>query len=100
MEIRHIPNKINLVDTITKQMKSDHQVYFGEVKQLCSELMDTVGVRVEASDAEVQRKLDQLYNSDETRNKRSQASKQVFRMDENAINVVLVVTESNTHIDS
>ena len=57
MEIRHIPGKINRADTITRQVRSEDQVYAGEVKQMDNELVDVIRIPVNASDVDVQRKL-------------------------------------------
>ena len=101
MAIHHIPGKINPADTIPKQLRSEDQVYSGEVKQLDSDLADAIRIPVEASDADVQKKLDQVYNSDGARDKLMEANKQVFTMTEDdSFNVVLIITESNIHIDS
>ena len=64
MEIRHIPGKINPADTITKQVRSEDQGYAGEVKQMDNELVDAIRIPVDASDADVQKKLDQLYSKE------------------------------------
>ena len=100
MEIRLIPRKINLAVTITRQVKAEDQEYAREVKQLDNELVDTIRILVEASDADVQKKLDQLYNSEGTRNKLHQASKQVLTANEDSFNAILVVTESSIHLDN
>ena len=100
MEIRHIIGKINPADTITRQVEIDDQVYVGEVKQMNNELVDAIRIPIEASDADVQKKLDQLYNKDGTRDKLKEASQQVFTMNEESFNAVLVVAESSIPIDS
>ena len=74
MEIRHIPRKINPADTITRQVRSEDQVYAGEVKQMDNELVDVIRISVDASDAGVQKKLDQLYSKEGT-SSRQQDSK-------------------------
>ena len=53
MEIRHILGKINSTDTITRQVRSEDQVYAGEVKQMDNELVDAIRIPAEASDADV-----------------------------------------------
>ena len=53
MEIRHIPGKINPIDTITRQVRSEDQIYAGEVKQMDNELVDAIRIPVNASDADV-----------------------------------------------
>ena len=70
------------------------------MKQLDSELVDAIRIPVEASDADVQEKLDQLYNSAGTRDKLKEASKQVLTMNEDYFNVVLAVAESSIHLDN
>ena len=100
MEIRHIPGKINPADTITRQVRSDDQEYAGEVRQLDSELVDAIRIPVEASDADVQRKLDQLYNSAGTRDKLQEASRQVLTTNDDSLNAVLAVAESSIHLDN
>ena len=60
-----------------------------------SELVDAIRIPIEASDANVQRKLDELYNKDGTRGKLKEASKQVLTMKgDNSFNVVLAVVEA------
>ena len=53
MEIRHIPDKINPANTIIRQVKSEDQVYSGEVKQLDSDLVDAIRIPIKANDADV-----------------------------------------------
>ena len=100
MEIRHIPDKINPANTIIRQVKSEDQIYSGEVKELDNELVDVIWIPAEASDADFQKKLDQLYNTDRTRDKLKEASKQVLTMNEDSFNTILVLAESSIHIDS
>ena len=66
MEIRHIPGKINPADTITRQVRSEDQFYAGEVKQMDNELVDAIRIPIDASDVDVQRKLDQRYKGQGT----------------------------------
>ena len=53
MEICHIPGKINPIDNITKQVKTDDVVYSGEVKQLDHEFVDAIRIPMEATDRDV-----------------------------------------------
>ena len=100
MEIRHIPGKVNPADTITRQVRSEDQDYAGKVKQMDNELVDAIRIPVEASDRDVQRKLDQLYNKEGTRDKLREATQQVLTMnDEDSFNAVLAVSESSVHMD-
>ena len=100
MEMRHIPGKINPAYKISRQVKSDDLAYSAEVKQLDSELVETIRIPVEASDADVQMKVDHLYNSSGTRDKLKQASKQVLTTDEDSFKAVLVVAEISIHVDN
>ena len=52
MEIRNIPGKINPADTITRQVRSEDQIYAGEVKKMDNELVDAIRIPVDASDAD------------------------------------------------
>ena len=101
MEIRQIPGKINPANTITKQIRSEDQVYAREVKQMDNELVDAIRIPVNASDADVQRKLNQLYSKEGTRDKLKEARQQVLtRNEEDSFNTVLAVSESSVHIDN
>ena len=100
MEIRHIPGKINPADTITRQVRSEDQVYAGEVKQMGTELVDAILIPVNANDADVQKKLDQLYSKEGTRDKFKEARQKVLTTnDEDSFNAVLAVSESSVYID-
>ena len=74
MEIRHITSKINPADTITKQVRSEYQDYAGEVNQMDNQLVDAIRIPVEANDADVQKKLDQLCSKEGTRDKLKEAN--------------------------
>ena len=101
MEIRHIPSKINPTDTITRQIRSEDQVYAGEMKQMDNELVDAIRIPGDASDANVYKKLNQLYNKEGTRNKLKEARQQVLTMhEEDSFNAILAVAESNVHMDN
>ena len=101
MEIRHIPGKINPADTITRHVRSEDQCYAGKLKQMDNELVDIIRISVEASDIDVQRKLDQLYNKEGTRDKLKEARQQVLtRNEEDCFNAVLAVSESSVQMDN
>ena len=100
MEIRHIPGKVNPTDAITRQVKTYDQVYFREVKQLDKDLVDAIRILVEASDARVQYRLNQLYNNEGTRDKKLQMQKQVLaEEDVQYSNAVLAMVESRIYLD-
>ena len=108
MEIRHIPGKINPADTITRQVRSEDQIYAGEVKQMDNELVDAIRIPVEASDADAQKKLDQLYSKDGTRDKLKEARQQVLTTNEEILSMqfwqfqkaVYILTTSSNRIYS
>ena len=101
MEIRPIPCKINPVDTSTRQVRSEDQVYAGEVKQMDNELVDAIWIPVNASDADVRKKLNQLYNKEGARDKLKEARQQFLTMnEEDSSNATLAVLESSVHIDN
>ena len=65
-----------------------------------NELVDAIRIPIEASDADVQRKLDQLYSKEGTRDKLKAAKQQVLTTNEDSFNAFLAVSESNIHIDN
>ena len=66
-----------------------------------NELVDAIRISVDASDADVQRKLDQLYNNVGTKDKLKEARQQILTMnEEDSFNAVLAVSESSVHIDN
>ena len=81
-------------------MKADDQVYAGEMKQMDNELVNAIRIPIEDSDADVQKKLDQLYCKNGTRDKLKEASQQVLTTNEESFNAILVVAESSIHINS
>ena len=95
MEIRHVPGEINPANTITKQVRSEDHGYAREVKQLDSELVYAIRIPVEANDANVQKKLDQLYSKNEKRDKLKESKQQVLTMNEkDSFNAVLAVSKA------
>ena len=95
-----MPSKINPADTLTRQVKSEDQVHAGEVKQLDNELVNAIRIPIEANDADVQKKLDQLYSKEGKRDKLKETSKQVLTTNEDSFNAVLAVSETSIHLDS
>ena len=57
MEIRHIPGKFNLADTLTRQVKVTDNGYAGEVKQLDRDFVDNLRIPEDATDVQIQSKL-------------------------------------------
>ena len=64
MEIRHIPGKRNPADSLSRQLISDALVRKGSVKDANSEYVQKLRVSPEASDAEIQSAIHQLFNQD------------------------------------
>ena len=62
VEIRHIPGKRNPADSLSRQLISDALVRKGSVKDANSEYVQKLRVSPEASDAEIQSALHQLFN--------------------------------------
>ena len=62
VEIRHIPGKVNPADALTRQIQADDAEYAGRVRQEDQDWMTHVRVPSEATDAEIQRRLNQLYS--------------------------------------
>ena len=99
MEIRHIPGKVNPADTITRQVKVDDAEYSGKVKKLDQELVDMIRIPSDATDEDVQRKLDQLYSKEGMNDKKQHAEQQLLTDQREEQNAVLAVAESSVHID-
>ena len=53
MEIRHIPGRDNLADTLTRQVKVADDEYAGEVKQLDRDFVDNLRIRKDATDVQI-----------------------------------------------
>ena len=62
MEIRHIPGKKNPADSLSRQLISDALVRKGSVKDANSEYVQRLRVSPDASDAEIQSALHQLFS--------------------------------------
>ena len=66
-----------------------------------NELVDAIWIPIDASDADVQKKLDQLYSKEGTRDKLKEARQQVLTMnEEKSFSAFLVVSERSVHIDN
>ena len=66
-----------------------------------NELVDAIRIPVDASDVDVQKKLDQLYSKEGTRDKLKGAKQQVLTINnEDSFNAILAVSESSVHIDN
>ena len=63
MDIRHIPGKVNPADTLTRQVHGSDKQYVGEVRKADADWMQNVRVTEDATDSQIQKKLQQLYTS-------------------------------------
>ena len=99
MEIHHIPGKVNPADTIIRQVKVDYAEYTGQVKKLDQELVDMIRIPSNATDEDVQRKLDQFYNKEGMNEKKQYAEQQLLTEQREEQNAVLAVAESSIYID-
>ena len=64
IEIRHIPGKVNPADTLTRQAWAGDAYEVAHVKDIDRELVEMIRVAETASDADIQRKLRELYSSE------------------------------------
>ena len=62
MEIRHIPGKKNPAYSLSRQLISDALVRKGSIKDANSEYVQRLRVSPDASDAEIQMALHQLFS--------------------------------------
>ena len=99
MEIRHIPSKVNPADIITQQVKVEDAEYTGQVKRMDQELVDMIRIPSSATDEDVQRKLDQLYNTEGMREKKQYAQQQILTETRAEQSAVLAISESRVQID-
>ena len=63
IDIQHIPGKMNPADAWTRQAKGSDDQYAGEVKQQDADWVQELRVGAQATDQEIQEKLNQLYTS-------------------------------------
>ena len=99
MDIRHILGKVNPADTITRQIKAEDEMYSGQVKQVDQTLVDSIRIPSDASDMQLQDKLNQLYNTAELKTKQDQALKQVMSTPTTEQASILAVYEHQVQLD-
>ena len=99
MDIRHIPGNVNPVDTITRQIKAEDEMYSGQVKQVDQTLVESIRIPSDASDMQLQDKLNQLYNTAELKTKQDQARKQVMSTPTIEQASILAVYEHQVQLD-
>ena len=80
MDIRHIPGKVNPADIITRQIKMEDDIYSGQVKQVDQTLVDQLRIASDATNAQIQEKLKQLYSTADLEFKQDQALQQLLSM--------------------
>ena len=91
--------KVNPAETITRQVKVDDAEYTGKVKKLDQELVDMIRIPSDATNEDVQRKLDQLYSKKGMNEKKEYAKQQLLTEQREEQNAVLAVAESSIYID-
>ena len=99
MEIRYIPRKVNPTNTITQQVKVEDAEYTSQVKRMNQELVDMICIPFTAIDEEVQRKLDQLYNTEGMKEKKQNAKQQILTAQREEQNKVLAISTSRVIVD-
>ena len=100
LEIRHIPSKINPADALTRQVKGRDDQYAGEVKKQDEDWMQNVRVSDTATDAEIQKRLRQLYNTEDKQGTRDKIQEQLTtgqRLPEKQM--MLAIAESTVQVD-
>ena len=99
MEIRHIPEKINPTNSITRQARTEDAKYTGQVKELDQELVDVVRFSVNATDEDVQCRLHQFYSKKDLKERKSSVQQQILIETREDQNAVLAVSESRIIVD-
>ena len=103
LEIRHIPGKVNPADALTRQAKGSDERYAGEVKKQDADWVQGIRVAENASDSEIQSRLKQLYNSDDSNSKAVQAVQaqmtSFHSIDNSFKQTMLAIGQSNVEMD-
>ena len=63
LDIRHIPGRINPADALTRQIRGVDTEYSGKVKKQDEEWVQRMRVPSNATDEDIQRRLQQLYST-------------------------------------
>ena len=99
VDIRHIPGKVNPADALTRQVRAEDAEYAGRVRQEDQDWVDSVRVPSEATDQEIQRRLNELYSTKEQEDKRQEAMQLVRPAHTTEQCTVLAISESSIAID-
>ena len=100
VEIRHIPGKVNPADALTRQIQADDAEYAGRVRQEDQDWMTNVRVPSEATDTEIQRRLNQLYSKRDKQDSKQVAMQYVLPEHTDQKCTVLAISSSAVSIDS
>ena len=105
MDIRHIPGKVNPADTLTRQVHGSDEQYAGEVRKADADWMQNVRVTEDATDSQIQKKLQQLYTSADSDSIQSKTQDSIQLTMLNSIQAqeeqkILAITESTVQIDT
>ena len=100
IDIRHIPGKVNPADALTRQVRADDVEYAGRVRQQDQDWMESVRVPSEATDQEIQRKLNELYSTKEQEDKRQEAMQLVRPTHNSEQSTILAIAESSISIEA
>ena len=101
IEIRHIPGKVNPADTLTRQAWAGDAHEVAHVKDIDRELVDMIRVAETASDADIQRKLRELYSSEGDQEKIQHAQKSILsKISQEEGSAILSVAQSRVQIEN
>ena len=100
LEIRHIPGRINPADALTRQIRGVDTEYSGEVKKQDEEWVQRMRVPSNATDADIQRRLRQLYSTKDMQGTGDKLQAQLTTFNSSAESIsVLAIAESTIQID-
>ena len=100
IEIRHIPGKINPADALTRQVREMDAEYAGQVKQQDADWMQNVRIESTATDAEIQRRLQNLYSTADIAGKQGKTAQLTTVLHQTEQQAVLAIGESTIQIDN
>ena len=99
VQIRHIPGKVNPADALTRQIQADDAEYAGRVRQEDQDWMTNVRVPSEATDSEIQQRLNQLYSKKDKQDNKKVAMQYVLPEHTKQQCTVLAISSSAVSID-
>ena len=102
MDIRHIPGRVNPADTLTRQIWVEDQEQAELVRTSDQTMVQRLHIPDTATDAEIQRRLNSLYNMRNEEERRMRAREQILGgqpMEQNEETAALCITESRVQVD-